>query len=139
MRILIVEDDLTSRLLLKKMLEPFGICDVAVNGKEATQAFGMALESGEDYTLVCMDIMMPEMDGQAALKAIRKLEEESRCPPSRAAKIVMTTALRDIENVSSAFRELCDGYLVKPIARDKLIALLKDLDVITLQPDHLTV
>jgi two-component system chemotaxis response regulator CheY len=138
MRILIAEDDLTSRLLLKKILEPFGTCDVAVNGREATQAFRMALDSGEAYKLVCMDIMMPEMDGQAALKAIRQQEEDAGCLPSRAAKIVMTTALGDIENVSSAFRELCDGYLVKPIARTKLIALLKDLEVIVLQPEHLT-
>jgi two-component system chemotaxis response regulator CheY len=82
--------------------------------------------------------MMPEMDGQAALKAIRAQEEAVACPPSRAAKIVMTTALRDIENVTTAYRELCDGYLVKPIARDKLVGLLKDLDVISLQADHLT-
>jgi two-component system chemotaxis response regulator CheY len=138
MRILIVEDDLTSRMLLKKMLEPFGSCDLAVNGKEATEAFRLAQESSESYTLVCMDIMMPEMDGQTALKAIRKQEEDSACPPSRAAKIIMTTALRDIENVSAAFRELCDGYLVKPIARDKLMALLKDLEVIALQAAPLT-
>jgi two-component system chemotaxis response regulator CheY len=138
MRILIVEDDLTSRLLLKKMLEAFGSCDVAVNGKEAVEACRLAQASGETYALVCMDIMMPEMDGQAALKAIRAQEEAVACPPSRAAKIVMTTALRDIENVTTAYRELCDGYLVKPIARDKLVGLLKDLDVISLQADHLT-
>jgi two-component system chemotaxis response regulator CheY len=138
MRILIVEDDLTSRLLLKKMLEAFGACDVAVNGKEAVEACRLAQKSGEPYALVCMDIMMPEMDGQVALKAIRALEEASACPPSRAAKIVMTTALRDIENVTAAYRELCDGYLVKPIARDKLVGLLKELDIITLQTEHLT-
>jgi two-component system chemotaxis response regulator CheY len=138
MRILIVEDDLTSRLLLKKMLEAFGSCDVAVNGKEAVEACRLAQASGETYALVCLDIMMPEMDGQAALKAIRAQEEAAACPPSRAAKIVMTTALRDIENVTAAYRELCDGYLVKPIARDKLVGLLKDLDVISLQADHLT-
>ena len=39
MRILIVEDDLTSRLLLRKMFQPYGTCDVAVNGKEAVDAF----------------------------------------------------------------------------------------------------
>ena len=111
---------------------------MAVNGKEAVEACRLAHESGETYALVCMDIMTPEMDGQAARKAIRVHEEASACPPSRAAKIVMTTALRDIENVTSAYRELCRRYLVKPIARDKLIALLKDLDVISLQASHLT-
>ena len=109
MRILIVEDDMTSRLLLRKMLESLGACDVAVNGKEAVEAFRLASEQREPYALVCLDIMMPEMDGQAALKAIRALEQDAGRLPSQAAKIVMTTALRDIENVTNAYRELCDG------------------------------
>ena len=137
MRILIVEDDMTSRLLLGKMLEPFGTCDTAVNGKKAVEAFRQAHESGTPYALVCLDIMMPEMDGQAALKAIRAQEEALALPPSRAAKIVMTTALRDLDNVTNAYRELCDGYLVKPILREKLVALLKELDLLTLTEDHM--
>ena len=137
MRILIVEDDMTSRLLLSKMLEPFGTCDVAVNGKEAVDAFQRARESAEPYALVCLDIMMPEMDGQAALKAIRAQEGALALPPSRAAKIVMTTALHDLDNVTNAYRELCDGYLVKPISREKLVGLLKELDLLTLREDHL--
>jgi two-component system chemotaxis response regulator CheY len=137
MRILIVEDDITSRLLLTKMLEPFGTCDVAVNGKEALAAFRLASEQGEGYALICLDIMMPEMDGQAALKAIRGIEETANLRPSQSAKIVMTTALRDIENITTAHRELCDGYLVKPILREKLVALLKDLDLLSLREQHL--
>jgi len=129
---------MTSRLLLRKMLEPFGSCDVAVNGKEAVEAFRQAHESAEPYALVCLDIMMPEMDGQAALKAMRAQEEAKGLPPSRLAKIVMTTALRDLDNVTNAYRELCDGYLVKPILREKLVSLLKELDLLTLREDHLT-
>jgi two-component system chemotaxis response regulator CheY len=138
MRILIVEDDMTSRLLLRKMLEPFGSCDVAVNGKEAVESFRLAHESGQPYALVCLDIMMPEMDGQAALKELRAQEEAKALPPSQAAKIVMTTALRDLDNVTNAYRALCDGYLVKPILRDKLVALLKELDLLTFPENHLT-
>ena len=137
MRILIAEDDMTSRLLLRKMLETFGRCDVSVNGREAVEAFHLAHESGSPYALVCLDIMMPEMDGQAALKALRAEEEARALPPSRAAKIIMTTALRDLDNVTNAYRELCDGYLVKPILRDKLVGLLKELDLLTLSEDHM--
>jgi len=137
MRILIVEDDMTSRLLLRKMLEPFGTCDTAVNGKEAVEACRVAHVSGAPYTLVCLDIMMPEMDGQTALKAIRAEEESRALPPSKAAKIVMTTALRDLDNVTNAYRELCDGYLVKPILREKLVGMLKELDLLTLTEDHM--
>jgi two-component system chemotaxis response regulator CheY len=137
MKILIVEDDVTSRLLLRKMLEPFGSCDVAVNGKEAVESFRLATESGEPYALVCLDIMMPEMDGQAALSAIRAQEAAANCPPSRAAKIVMTTALRDLENVTKSYDQLCDGYLTKPIRRDKLVEVLKDLGLLELREEHL--
>jgi hypothetical protein len=49
----------------------------------------------------------------------------------------MTTALRDLDNVTHAYRELCDGYLVKPILRDKLIGLLTELDLLTLSEDHI--
>jgi len=104
MRILIAEDDPTSRLLLRRLLEPFGECDVAVNGKEALEVFRMASEQQKTFALVCLDIMMPEMDGQATLKAMRALEQQAGYLPSQSAKIVMTTALRDIENVTAAYR-----------------------------------
>jgi two-component system, chemotaxis family, chemotaxis protein CheY len=138
MRILIVEDDPTSRLLLKKMLDAYGSCDVAVNGKEAVAAFERVSKQGDRYALVCLDIMMPEMDGQTTLKALRAMEQAAGLRPSQSAKIVMTTALHDLENVTTAYRELCDGYLVKPILRDKLVALLSELDLLTLREDHLT-
>jgi response regulator of citrate/malate metabolism len=50
----------------------------------------------------------------------------------------MTTALLDLDNVTNAYRELCDGYLVKPIMREKLVGLLKELDLLALRKDHLT-
>ena len=75
MRTLIVEDDFTSRLLLQSLLAQYGECHIAVNGREAVEAFRSARESGQVYNLICMDIMMPEMDGQTAVNNIRALEE----------------------------------------------------------------
>ena len=49
MKTLIVEDDFTSRRLLQRFLAPFSDCDVAVNGKEAVEAFRLALEAGQPY------------------------------------------------------------------------------------------
>ncbi len=138
MRILIVEDDSTSRLLLRKLLESYGACDVAINGKEAVQACRRARAESDPFILVCLDIMMPEMDGHAALKIIRADEEAQGLPPSKCAKIVMTTALQDLQTVTDAYRELCDGYLVKPIQRDKLVALLKDLSLLSFSEEQLT-
>jgi len=122
MKVLIAEDDLTSRLLLQELLKDFGTAHVAVQGWEAVEAVRRALEDEEPYELICLDIMMPEMDGQEALQQIRKLEKEFELPIEQAAKIIMTTALSDIKNVSKAYDSLCDGYLTKPIRKDAFIA-----------------
>src|SRR5664279_4841903 len=118
MKTLIVEDDFTSRLLLQELLKDYGPCFTAVTGVEAVLATKAALETDEPYDLICMDIMMPEMDGRAALKAIREQEESRGIRSTIGSKIVMTTALTDGPNVFGAFHELCDGYLFKPIAKE---------------------
>ncbi|HBR06758.1 MAG TPA: response regulator, partial [Desulfovibrio sp.] len=64
MNILIAEDDFTSRRLLQNILAPYGESMITVNGEEAVEAFTLALEQGRPFDLVCMDIMMPVMDGQ---------------------------------------------------------------------------
>jgi two-component system chemotaxis response regulator CheY len=131
MKTLIVEDDFTSRLLLQEILKPYGPSHVAVNGREAVEAVRLALEANEPYDLICLDIMMPEMDGQAALKDIRAQEKARGILSSDGAKIVMTTALGDIRNVSAAYNSLCDGYLTKPIQKAKLLEELRTLKLIS--------
>jgi two-component system chemotaxis response regulator CheY len=126
MKALVADDDLTSRILMRELLRKFGVTHVACNGKEAVDAAKVAIDAREPYTVICMDIMMPEMDGQQALKEIRAFEEESDVCFQNGAKIIMTTALRDRENVSAAFRSQCDGYLVKPIDRTKLVGYLRE-------------
>jgi two-component system chemotaxis response regulator CheY len=130
MKALIVEDDFTSRILLQGILQPHGVCHVCVNGREAVQAFRTAIESKEPYDLVCLDIMMPEMDGQTALKEMRTLEAAAGIGGSGTAKVIMTTALDDKKNILGAFREQCDIYLVKPIDKEKLLESLRALNLI---------
>lgn len=127
MKTLIVEDDFTSRILLQGILQAYGTCHICVNGREAVDAFAKAHDDGEPYELVCLDIMMPEMDGQTALKNIRAIEERHGVKASEGCKVIMTTALDDKKNIMNAFREQCDIYLVKPIDRTKLIESLKTM------------
>ena len=122
---LIVEDDFTSRMLMQELLKKFGTTHVAVNGREAVDAVSHAMDQGDPYTLICLDIMMPEMDGQDALRNIRALEKKRGITSSDGVKIVMTTALDDMKSVSAAYFGLCDGYLTKPITKPKLLEELR--------------
>lgn len=103
MRILIAEDDYASRKFMLRFLSKYGDCDITVDGQEAVDAYIMALEDNLAYDLVCLDIMMPELDGYLALKCIRDIEKDNGIPEEKRAKIIMTTALNDRRNVTKAF------------------------------------
>ena len=120
MRILIAEDDFASRKVILKFLSEYGECDVTVDGMEAIDAFMMALEDGDTYDLICLDVMMPIMDGYQALKNIRDIEREHNIPEEEMVKIIMTTALNEQKNVKKAFELGCTVYCAKPIDMDKL-------------------
>ena len=125
LRVLLVEDNFASRLLLQSFLSRYGECHIAVNGREAVEAFNSALERGQSYDLVCMDIMMPEMDGREAVRQIRAMEETRGILSTYGTKIIMTTAVDEIKDVVLCFKELCDAYLVKPIDLSKLVSHLR--------------
>lgn len=130
MKILIAEDDFVSRRFLQKFLSNYGEVDVTVDGMETIEAFNMALEEGALYDLVCLDIMMPEVDGLRVLKTIRKLESERAVPMEKCTKIIMTTALNSVEKVEAAFEYGSEGYAVKPIDLDKFISVMKKMALI---------
>ena len=127
MKILIAEDDFSSRKLIQRILEPTGQCDVAINGREAMVAFTEALKQGARYDLICLDVMMPQMSGMDVLKAIREEEARLGIGGLDGVKIIMTTCLQGSEDVLGAFREGCEAYLVKPIDRAQLLNKIKEL------------
>ncbi len=130
MKILVVEDDFTSRILMHKLLSPYGEVHIAVNGKEAVDVVEEAIKQKEIYDLICLDVMMPEMDGHTALEQIRKQEDEAGFRVGQGSKVIMTTALSDSQNVIGAFKEECDAYMVKPVERAKLLRQLRKLSLI---------
>ena len=131
MKCLIVEDDLISRRILKELLSPSCDCDIAVNGDEAITSFKLAHEGKHPYDLICMDIMMPVIDGKEALLRIRKLEKEMGIPPQLEVKVVMTSALDDPRTVVQSFYTSgATSYLVKPISKKKLMNELRQLGLI---------
>lgn len=131
MRTLIVEDDYTSQIMLKNVLKCFGSCDTAANGLEAIADFRRALDEARPYDLICMDIIMPELNGQDALRQIRHIEKKMDVTAADEVKVVITTALSETKDVADAlFRGGASAYFVKPIHIDYFIKELKELSLI---------
>lgn len=130
MKILVVDDVELNRMVLKQLLKPFGESDLGVNGIQAIQKFNRALEQGAPYDLVCLDIMMPEMDGTKTVQAMRKIEETRKIPPEKQATILMVTAVPSREHVMKTYK-YCQGFIIKPITSEKLYGKLEEVGITT--------
>jgi two-component system chemotaxis response regulator CheY len=130
LKILIVEDDFASFRILEEYLCEYGDCSVAVNGSETVEAFKKALDEGQPYDMICLDIMLPEKNGHLALEEICRMEREYGISDSDGVKVIMTTAIDDPEAIIKAFKEGCKAYIVKPITNEKLCAEIRKLGLI---------
>jgi two-component system chemotaxis response regulator CheY len=128
MKCLVAEDDATCRALLHKFLSKYGECDIVVDGREAVEAVKSARLKNRNYDLVCMDLRMPVMDGQEAIREIRAQEAEAGA--LRTAKVIITTSLSDMDSITNALLGKCNAYLMKPIDIGKLLAELRELGLV---------
>lgn len=130
MRYLIVDDDFVSRNLLLEIVKSLGRCDIAVNGSEAITAVRKSIAAKDKYDAVFLDIILEEIDGQEVLKKIREEEASAGISGLDGAKIIMTTVLNDFENIKKAFSGQCEGYIIKPVTREKIEKQLRDIRLI---------
>jgi two-component system chemotaxis response regulator CheY len=130
MKILIAEDDYVSRKFLFEFLSKYGTCDITVDGMEALDAFLLALEDGKPYNLICLDIMMPKIDGFKALKAIRDIERQKGIDEGKKARIIITTALANTAEDFQASDTGSEAYVAKPIDTNKLLDTIKKFGLI---------
>lgn len=131
MKVLIAEDDLASRKFLYKFLSGYGDCDITVDGIETIDAFLLAWDEGQPYDLICLDIMMPKLDGIKTLKTIRDLEKQRGLEDSKTVKIIMTTALNEPETVFNCFDTGCEAFAAKPIDTQKMLEAIKRLGLLS--------
>jgi len=127
MRVLVVDDELTSRIVLQETLAGYGEVDTAENGAEAVEKCRCAFAEGRPYEVICMDIMMPGMSGLEALQTIRQDEERSGRQRPNAAKVIMISARDDSESITQSFQQLCDAYLTKPVDLTDFLNILQCL------------
>ncbi len=132
LKVLIVEDEFISRILLKEILTPFGDCHTATNGDDAVDVLRNSYDEPEGrYDLVCLDIMMPGKNGHEVLRELRKLEKDKGLQGNNTTKVFMVTALDDSKNIMEALVVgRCQAYLTKPVSRMKLEEQLRNLHMI---------
>lgn len=128
MRILVADDDRLNRGLLVEFLSEYGDCDEVGDGVAAMGAYGEAIEEGRPYELLCLDIMMPQLDGLGVLRQVQEVyaefgEERAGAPP----KVIMMTAVEDMEYINAAFELGCDAYASKPIDMEKIREVMQNL------------
>lgn len=130
MRFLVVDDDFEARRLVQKLLRPYGDVDIATDGEEAVLAFGRALKDGEPYVLVTLDILMPNVDGQQALREIREIEKDHCVPPEAQSRVIMISGLDDSEQLHDAFfLGEATSYIVKPIHHEVFLQEIAKLGI----------
>ena len=124
MRILIIEDEPVCSLFLSKCLQSVGEIETAADGEIGLEWVRASFIAERPFDLICLDIMMPKIDGQTVLKEVRAMEDANGVSDGRGAKIIMTTALSDQRNLLEAIPR-CDAFLSKPIDRGDLMFYVK--------------
>ncbi len=130
MKTLIAEDNPVSSRFFQKILSSFGECYVAVDGNEAIKSFTKGVEENEPFDLVCLDIMMPNVDGLQALQSIRQVEKDAMIKTSDEVKIVMLTGVEDPVFLVETLKEGATSYLVKPVKKEELEKEVRSLGLI---------
>lgn len=126
MKILVAEDDIASGKFMQKLLSKYGEVVLTRDGIEAVDEFVNAVNENARFDLVCLDIMMPKIDGYKALASIRDAERKLGLARDSRCKVVMISALDEGFDASYASDDY-EEYICKPIDIMKFDDLIKKL------------
>ena len=123
--ILVAEDNEINALLMRSLLTRLGHrAVIATHGEAALESWLAAKSAGTPYDLVLMDVQMPRLDGIEVTKRIRAGEAGQ---PGRRTPILALTANTLVEDRYACFESGMDGFLIKPLDREKLEEALAGL------------
>jgi two-component system, chemotaxis family, chemotaxis protein CheY len=123
---LVVEDIEVMRKMMEHLAKThIGPTDVCADGTEALVLYDVAIEHDTPYDLILLDLEMPSMDGNDVVNEIRAREEAAQS--SKKVKIVIVTGYPDEEQIKEWFTDGHDGYIVKPVNKEKLLDVIDTL------------
>lgn len=116
LRILSIDDNATNRMIMARMLEGFGCrTETLSRGDEIIPTLRQARQIGDPFTLIVLDMQMPEMSGEEALVAIRGDAQFNNIP------VIILTSIGKRGDVTRLKTIGCNGYLVKPVRQIDLL------------------
>ncbi|MFQ5708123.1 MAG: PleD family two-component system response regulator [bacterium] len=118
LKILIVDDDFTSRRLIGRFIQSNWTCSI-IDAQDGSQALGLMLKEAPD--LVILDMMMPFMDGLQVLKTMRSNSRLAHIP------VIACTAVDDKSTVVDIIKLGIDDYVIKPVDKKNLIKKISQL------------
>jgi len=118
MKILIADDNEAARRLLQLYLSGYGTLVTVENGMKAIEVFSQALDTNERFDLICIDYIMPEIDGIEVTKTIRSLEQEHGISEKDRVRIIMSSAVDQGSEIMKAYTNGCDSYMIRPCLRE---------------------
>ena len=126
MKILGAEDDMASGKFMMKLLAKYGEVVLARDGIAAVDEFVNAVNTNERFDLICMDVMMPKIDGYKALASIRDAERKLGLARDKRVKVVMVSALDEGFDANYASDDY-EEYMCKPIDIIKFDEMIREL------------
>jgi CheY-like chemotaxis protein len=130
MKFLIVDDEFVSRKKIDKILSKYGECDMAINGLEALNAVLRAYKADAPYSLIFLDINMPDISGVKIVESIRKWENSKGIDEKDQAKIIMLYADESSQAMASSCKEGCESYIIRPVNKEKITSAFKKVGYI---------
>ncbi|KXX77326.1 Two-component system protein B [Madurella mycetomatis] len=129
LRVLVADDNSTNIEVVSRLLKLEEIYDVTIakDGQEAYELVKAAMENGQSFDVIFMDIQMPNLDGLQSTRLIRKM--------GYSAPIVALTAFSEESNVKECIESGMDEFLSKPIRRPALKQVLKKFSTIEEEPE----
>ncbi|MGL1900647.1 MAG: response regulator [Fibrobacterales bacterium] len=119
-KLLVIEDNLISQKTLSHYLNKYGEVYSAPGGVDGYNQFINAYTSKKPFDIICLDINMPDKDGITVLNEIRNFEESEGLLLEKSCKIFMVTSYDQMDIIMGSFKNLCNGYLTKPLKMEAL-------------------
>lgn len=129
MKVLVAEDDMASGKFMQKLLAKYGEVVIARDGIDAVNEFVKAVNENDRFDLVCLDVMMPKIDGYKVLASIRDAERKLGLARDSRCKVIMVSALDEGFDVGYASDDY-EEYMCKPIDIIKFDTMIKKLGLI---------